>query len=496
MMFILQCSKVNGHNHNSINSAKRLMTEYSQINSPEQIHLSLGSQSHSIVVMWSTKLEEECFIEYGNGPENLKSVTATMAQLTVDNEQAAQYLHRAELLDLKPGEQYSYRIINKGSNVKSGIFKFRFPHNENKSHSFLVVADMGTLTKSLQFMVHEALNGLYEVVFHVGDIAYNLNTEGGSIGDHFMRRVSKFTSSIPYMTTPGDHERAHSFYHYRYRFSMPNAPWPMSEDSLWYSLNIGYTHFISINTEYFYLQSAYKQLQIDWLKKDLTEANKLRDSVPWIIVMAHKPLYCTKSEMEQECQEENSYLRDSLEDLFFEHGVDLIISGHKHCYERSWPMYMSRAFQLNYINPLAPIYIVIGAMGYEYMADKQKSSPFWLAFAMSDTEKELFARLNVVNKTHLVWSVHASMTNEDVDDVQVIQTKHGSFGEPGAKALEKMKPRTGGSRNLPPEPFHFVDATNIDYQYRPFILSATVFTISFVLFLFLRHSKVRKVLRL
>ncbi|XP_055883298.1 acid phosphatase type 7-like isoform X3 [Biomphalaria glabrata] len=431
MMFILQCSKVNGHNHNSINSAKRLMTEYSQSNSPEQIHLSLGSQSHSIVVMWSTKLEEECFIEYGNGPENLKSVTATMAQLTVDNEQASQYLHRAELLDLKPG-----------------------------------------------------------------DIAYNLNTEGGSIGDHFMRRVSKFTSSIPYMTTPGDHERAHSFYHYRYRFSMPNAPWPMSEDSLWYSLNIGYTHFISINTEYFYLQSAYKQLQIDWLKKDLTEANKLRDSVPWIIVMAHKPLYCTKSEMEQECQEENSYLRDSLEDLFFEHGVDLIISGHKHCYERSWPMYMSRAFQLNYINPLAPIYIVIGAMGYEYMADKQKSSPFWLAFAMSDTEKELFARLNVVNKTHLVWSVHASMTNEDVDDVQVIQTKHGSFGKPGAKALEKMKPRTGGSRNLPPEPFHFVDATNIDYQYRPFILSATVFTISFVLFLFLRHSKVRKVLRL
>ncbi|KAH9518981.1 Acid phosphatase type 7 [Bulinus truncatus] len=478
------------------NSARKLISSYGMNSFPEQIHLSLGSFPNNIIIMWSTKLDEECFVEFGNDPQKLKIINATKVKLTVDSEQSAQYVHRTELSNLKSGEHYSYRIVNKIAHVKSDIFRFHVPHNnESKLHSFLVVADMGTLTKSLQFMVHEALNGNYEVVFHVGDIAYNLNSEGGSIGDHYMNRVSKFTSSIPYLTTPGDHERFRSYYHYRYRFSMPNAPWPMTEQSLWYSINIGYTHFISINTEYFLPDSEYMNIQLEWLKKDLSDANKFRFTVPWIIVMGHKPVYCTKSEMEQECHKENSKLRELLEDLFYEYGVDLYISGHKHCYERTWPMYMNRPFQLNYINPVAPIHIVIGAMGYEYMADTQKSSPFWLAFAMSDSDKELFARLNVVNKTHLIWSVHDSMTNEVVDDLQVIQSKHGSFGEPGPPALNKIQFGNGNFNNLPPEPFHIVDGTQDSIQYRRFILFFTVFTLSFVLFLFLRHSKVRKVIR-
>lgn len=277
---------------------------------------------------------------------------------------------------------------------------------------------------------------------------------------------------------------------------MPNSPWPMSLESLWYSIDIGYTHFISINTEAILTNSQEKYKQIQWLKRDLESANKQRQLHPWIIVMGHKPMYCTKSLMEQECHKEHSAIREELEDLFFEHGVDLYISGHKHCYERSWPMYLSRVFQTNTINPQAPLYIVIGAMGYEYMVDKQMSSPYWLAFAMSNSKKELFARLKVLNETHLIWSVHAGDTNEEVDNVLVIQKKHGSFGKAGPAAFEKIKTRSSNADQLPPEPLRIIDESSQNFQYRRAILFTTVFLLSFLSFLFFRNSRVRKVLRI
>lgn len=273
---------------------------------------------------------------------------------------------------------------------------------------------------------------------------------------------------------------------------MPNAPWPMTEDSLWYSIDIGYTHFVSINTELI-PPSRLNSFQFTWLKNDLINANKNRKVTPWVIVMGHKPLYCTKSVMEQECDKDRYPLREQLEDLFFEQGVDLYISGHKHCYERSWPMYQGRVFQTDTINPMAPIHIITGATGYEYLVDKQFSRPFWLAFAASDGDKELYARLTVLNETHLIWSVHAVLTNEDVENLLVIQKHHGSFGKAGPSAFSKIRVEANKRDDLPPEPFYLVDVQT-DSQSRRVVLYSVVIILSFILFAFLRSANFRKTL--
>ena len=36
-----------------------------------------------------------------------------------------------------------------------------------------------------------------------------------------------------------------------------------------------------------------KGSQLNWLEEDLYKANLNRDKVPWIIVMGHKPFYCS-----------------------------------------------------------------------------------------------------------------------------------------------------------------------------------------------------------
>jgi hypothetical protein len=52
------------------------------------------------------------------------------------------------------------------------------------------------------------------------------------------------------------------------------------------------------------------------------------------------------------------------EELFIEHGVDLVMSGHIHSYERTLPMERGVATSSDYAGPgLSPVYIVQGSSG-------------------------------------------------------------------------------------------------------------------------------------
>jgi hypothetical protein len=43
--------------------------------------------------------------------------------------------------------------------------------------------------------------------------------------------------------------------------------------------------------------------------------------------------------------------------------VDLVISGHNHNYERTYPVYKSEPTSTGYDNPAAPVYAVVGSAG-------------------------------------------------------------------------------------------------------------------------------------
>lgn len=50
-------------------------------------------------------------------------------------------------------------------------------------------------------------NGV-DVIAHIGDIAYNMDTDNGRVGDGFLRMIEPVASAVPYMTTMGNHEQA------------------------------------------------------------------------------------------------------------------------------------------------------------------------------------------------------------------------------------------------------------------------------------------------
>ena len=55
--------------------------------------------------------------------------------------------------------------------------------------------------------------------------------------------------------------------------------------------------------------------------------------------------------------------RANLEDLAYQQKVDLVLAGHNHHYERSWPTYDQMPIQENYVNPGGPVYVVNGGAG-------------------------------------------------------------------------------------------------------------------------------------
>ena len=69
---------------------------------------------------------------------------------------------------------------------------------------------------------------------------------------------------------------------------------------MFYSYNVGPAHVIVYSSEFYYFVGyGWEQIanQYEWLKSDLMEAAKPENQRvrPWIITMAHRPMYCTNA---------------------------------------------------------------------------------------------------------------------------------------------------------------------------------------------------------
>jgi hypothetical protein len=90
-------------------------------------------------------------------------------------------------------------------------------------------------------------------VAHIGDFAYDFDSNAGATGDAFMVQQEPLAARLPYHGCPGNHEDAHDFLHYRTRFgnAMPAAVGAPSGggQGMFHSVNFGRIHFVFVNSE-------------------------------------------------------------------------------------------------------------------------------------------------------------------------------------------------------------------------------------------------------
>jgi len=176
---------------------------------------------------------------------------------------------------------------------------------------FIIVGDMASSsshpdksTTVLPWITAEVHTQRVDMIFHIGDFAYDMDSSSGQNGRLFMNDIVNTSSYVPYMVDAGNHESAFNFAFYTEFFrnmpANPTAPYTqvttdngLAPNNWYYSFNVGLVHFVTLSSEIYYFYPNLIADQWNWFKSDLQAANNNRTAAPWIIVNAHRGLYCS-----------------------------------------------------------------------------------------------------------------------------------------------------------------------------------------------------------
>jgi len=261
-----------------------------------------------------------------------------------------------------------------------------------------------------------------DAIVHLGDIAYDLDSLQPSCSRTYFQDMESLISRIPYMVLPGNHEKFVNYTQYIADFRMPVTA-DNEGSNFFYSFNLGRGHFVALSNEHVYDSSDWEQKKhIAWLRKDLQTANLHREKTPWVVVMTHRPLYCTvnyylneqATQPNKDCTFRAEHLKGLIEDILVEEKVDLFLQAHVHNYQRLTQILHNQTVsgpqdEPHYVrNARAPVYVVEGAAGNEEGQDWLSPTPqLWTV----EQRREIgFGLLRVVNASHLYWEHRDSDT--------------------------------------------------------------------------------------
>jgi len=131
-----------------------------------------------------------------------------------------------------------------------------------------------------------------------------------------------------------------------------------------YSFNQGKVHFLILNSEIPFDKDSE---QFYFINSDLSKSSS-NSNIKWIIVAFHSPMYTSKSK-----HPSLTDLRDIYHPIFDKYGVDLVLQGHNHNYQRSFPLkfdsqnpaspIISDLNKNTYNDPDGEIYVIAGTAG-------------------------------------------------------------------------------------------------------------------------------------
>lgn len=304
-------------------------------------------------------------------------------------------IHTVTLSGLKSGTNYSYMVADScqihsfimpkyyyGSTTPINLYPFKLG----------LTGDVGQTDVSLESMAALAALEPDSILF-VGDLSYADGWQ--DVWDTFGRAFETVASKVPVLTTGGNHElqSGENWLPYYLRYPTPYSQSESPDPSYW-GREVGPVHVIALNSYGDYLtQSA---IQYRWFKNYL-ETRVNRERTPWLVVMTHVPFYTSNVVHWRE----GELMRRSMESLFYEHGVDILLNGHVHSYERTYPVYN------NTLNECGTTHLILGDGGnYEGEATPWRNdagTTGWSAFREASFG---VGGLNVVNSTHAYFSWH------------------------------------------------------------------------------------------
>ncbi|MDR2986239.1 MAG: metallophosphoesterase, partial [Nocardiopsaceae bacterium] len=201
-------------------------------------------------------------------------------------------------------------------------------------------------------------------LFHLvnGDLSYaNSSDQPVDTWTSYFANISRSARYRPWMPTPGNHENEagngpQGYLSYQTRFELPGNGTPAFCGN-WYAFTAGSVRFIALNNDDVCLQDGgfsglrrdnvpgYRTAGFDpyisgysggqqrrWLERELAAAQQ-DDDIDWIVVFMHQVAMSSAHFNGADLGIRRQWLP-----LFDRYGVDLVLSGHEHHFERSHPV--------------------------------------------------------------------------------------------------------------------------------------------------------------
>ncbi len=284
-----------------------------------------NTTTNSVEVIWRTPVLADAVVEYGP--------TAALGATVVDPQPTI--THALRLPDLAPDTVYFYRVRSTagGQTAVSPVETFR----TLKMHgplTFMFLADTGQGTLAQYNIATVLRTSAPDLVLHGGDVIYPYfweplaDTKCLSIYGPHMR-------STPYFFAVGNHDLYVGDSYWLDAFHLPTNNVTGSEH--YYSFDHGDAHFAMVLQPFMY---QYKLTigdgQYNWLVNDLAATTK-----PWKIIVTHLPPQSSslhrRDDYDRNGIADRTDLKDALLPVASRYGVQLILSGHEHMYERFNP---------------------------------------------------------------------------------------------------------------------------------------------------------------
>lgn len=309
-------------------------------------YLQMGNKT-GITIRWRTDIAAASKIELG-------TVLGLYTKVKLDPSPVTEHIIRIDTLS--PNTKYFYRVGTDTSILEgdsANFFTTAPLDTTTRKISIAVFGDCGrdensfqtkTLSAYRKYLTKRGL-AASELLLLLGDNAYNNGTDLEYTTNFFSPYSSTILKNHVLFPAPGNHDYAndltaqklHNVPYYSI-FSMPTAGecgGIASGNQAYYSFDRGGIHFLSLDSyglEDTGTTRLYDTLgeQVKWIKKDLAATDK-----KWIIAYWHHPPY-TKGSHNSDTEDELIRIRERFIGILERYGVDLILTGHSHNYERSY----------------------------------------------------------------------------------------------------------------------------------------------------------------
>lgn len=308
-------------------------------------YLQIGTPE-SIVVRWRTDVPEDSRVRYGTSVGSLTGVVDDASMVTD---------HEVTLTGLTPNTVYFYEVGSTTTPLAGDdadhTFKTSLAKGESGPIRIWAIGDSGYPDPGMVGPwvrngdavrdAYIAFNGgvaSADVFLLLGDNAYTLATDAEYQTDLF-EQYPGFMRTTPAWACIGNHEGfvADSLTEtgpYYDVFTLPSAGEaggvPSGTES-YYSFDHGNIHFVVMDSEDSIEDSAATETMQAWLEADLAAAE-----ADWLIAFWHRPPYSRGLLHDSDVELNERLMRENIVPILEDFGVDMVLSGHSHHYERSY----------------------------------------------------------------------------------------------------------------------------------------------------------------